>query len=125
MKNGEFIGGLQLRSKMQPEDTNIQISISFVGDMRKGDEHYIQFFNIIMRKCLEYLNLQLAGRNYFDTQNQVEVQQYRSSLWPGYETSICQMERDIPMYAEITHKVMRQQTLLDILNDCYNEHGNQ
>ncbi|XP_043281262.1 piwi-like protein Siwi [Venturia canescens] len=116
---------LELQSKMQPEDTDVQISIRFVGDMGKGDEHYIQFFNIIMRKCLEYLNLQLVGRNYFDAQNQVEVHQYKLSLWPGYETSIRQMERDILMCAEITHKVMRQQTLLDILNDCYREHGNQ
>ena len=39
--------------------------------MTKGDHHYIQFFNIIMRKCLDYLNLQLVGRNYFDPHNKV------------------------------------------------------
>lgn len=36
-------------------------------------------------------------------------------LWPGYETSIRQHERDIMLCAEITHKVMRTETVYDIL----------
>lgn len=39
-------------------------------------------------------------------------------LWPGYQTSIRQHERDILLCAEITHKVMRTQTLYQILSDC-------
>lgn len=42
-------------------------------------------------------------------------------LWPGYLTSIRQHENGILMCAEITYKVMRHQTLLDILNECYKE----
>lgn len=44
-------------------------------------------------------------------------------LWPGYLTSIRQHENDILMCAEITHKVMRQQTVLDILNDCFRKNN--
>lgn len=36
-------------------------------------------------------------------------------LWPGYETSIRQHEREIMLCAEITHKVMRTETVYDIL----------
>lgn len=36
-------------------------------------------------------------------------------LWPGYETSIRQHEKDILVCAEITHKVMRTETVYDIL----------
>ena len=39
-----------------------------VGECSTTDFHFIQFFNILMRKCLEGLNLQLLGRNYFDPQ---------------------------------------------------------
>ncbi|XP_043284504.1 piwi-like protein Siwi [Venturia canescens] len=116
---------LEVFSKRRSDDANIQIVIRLVGDISKGDEHYLQFYNIIMRKCLEYLQLQLVGRNYFDARNKVEVPQYKLELWPGYETSIRQHETNILMCAEITHKVMRQQTLLDILNECYNKFGNQ
>ena len=39
-------------------------------------------------------------------------------LWPGYVTSIRQHEDSILMCAEITHKVMRRETVLDLLNEC-------
>lgn len=48
------------------------------------------------------------------------MREFRLELWPGYLTSIRQHEHNILMCSEITHKIMRQQTLLDILNDCYN-----
>jgi len=39
-------------------------------------------------------------------------------LWPGYETSIRQHEKDILLSTEITHKVMRTETVWDILSRC-------
>jgi len=39
-------------------------------------------------------------------------------LWPGYETSIRQHEKDILLSTEITHKVMRTETAYDILRRC-------
>lgn len=42
-------------------------------------------------------------------------------LWPGYVSSIRQHERDILMCVEIVTKVMRIETLLDILNNCFAE----
>jgi len=39
-------------------------------------------------------------------------------LWPGYETSIRQHEKDILLSTEITHKVMRTETVYDILRRC-------
>lgn len=109
---------VELVSTRQSDDTPIKIIIRLVGDMMRDDPHYIQFFNIIMRKCLEHLKLQLVGRDYYDAINKASIQQFRLELWPGYITSIRRHEHDILMCAEITHKVMRQETLLDILIDC-------
>lgn len=52
---------------------------------------------------------------------QITLPEYQLELWPGYVTSIRQHERDILMCAEITSKVMRLDTLVDILNSCYRE----
>ncbi|XP_017884838.1 piwi-like protein Siwi [Ceratina calcarata] len=112
---------LELISKRQSDNETIKISIRLVGELRKGDPHYIQVFNIIMRKCLELLKLQVIGRDYFDARAKIEIRQYRMELWPGYLTSIRQHENNLLMCAEIVHKVLRQQTLLDVLNDCYNQ----
>lgn len=42
-------------------------------------------------------------------------------MWPGYTTSIRQHERSLLLMAEIKHKLMRTETVLDILHRCYNE----
>ncbi|XP_029174895.1 piwi-like protein Siwi isoform X2 [Nylanderia fulva] len=116
---------LTFTSTRQSDEQHITITIRPVRDMRVGDSHYIQFFNIIMRKCYEFLRLQLVGRNYFDPGNKVEIRDYRLELWPGYVTSIRQHERDILMCAEITSKVMRLDTLGDTLSTCYNQNRAQ
>lgn len=43
------------------------------------------------------------------------MREFALELWPGYETSIRQHERDILLSTEITHKVMRTETVYDIL----------
>lgn len=53
------------------DGTNIKILIRLTGDMQKGDHGYLQFFNIIMRRCLELLKLQVVGRDYYDANNKV------------------------------------------------------
>ncbi|XP_076679730.1 aubergine isoform X3 [Andrena cerasifolii] len=116
---------IELWSVRQSDEERIQITIRIVGQLQKGDPHYIQFFNIIMRKCLDLLKLQLVGRDYFDAHSKIEVREFGLELWPGYLTSIRQHENDILMCAEVTHKVMRQQTLLDILNDCYQKNRHE
>lgn len=49
------------------------------------------------------------------------MENYHLELWPGYQTSIRQHETDILLCAEITHKVMRTDTLHHILKDCISE----
>ncbi|XP_071559445.1 piwi-like protein Siwi isoform X2 [Temnothorax nylanderi] len=106
-------------SVRQSNNQPVTITVRLVGDMLVGDAHYIQFFNIIMRKCYEQLNLQLVGRNYFDPANKIVLPEFKLELWPGYVSSIRQHERDILMCVEITSKVMRLETMLDVLNQCY------
>lgn len=62
---------MELVTTRQSDNTPINIIIYLVGSMSPDDPYYTVVFNIIMRKCLEYLNLQLVGREYFDAQSKV------------------------------------------------------
>ncbi|KAI9585330.1 hypothetical protein GQX74_001177 [Glossina fuscipes] len=48
----------------------------------------------------------------------IDIREHRMQLWPGYQTSVRQHERDILLCVEIAHKVMRTETLYDILQRC-------
>ncbi|XP_036145933.1 piwi-like protein Siwi [Monomorium pharaonis] len=109
---------MEFTSVRQSDNVPVNIVICFVGPLSPEDPHFVVIFNIIMRKCLEYLRLQLVGRDYYDANNKVIINQFRLELWPGYITSIRQYENDVLLCAEISHKVMRQETLLHILIDC-------
>ncbi|XP_046396962.1 piwi-like protein Siwi isoform X2 [Ischnura elegans] len=102
-------------------DKCYRITLRLVGDMAPGDHHYLQFYNLLVRRCLGHLNLQLVGRNYFDPAAAVTSMkdEYKMQLWPGYITSIRQHEQEVMMCAEITHKVMRRDTVLDQLTEIY------
>lgn len=50
---------------------NIRITVRLVGDLEWGDRAYLQLFNIIIRKCLTLMKLQLVGRDYYDPQCKV------------------------------------------------------
>lgn len=50
-----------------------RITLRMVGEVMKEDSQRLQVFNIILRKCLACLNLQLIGRNYFDAAAKVRT----------------------------------------------------
>ncbi|XP_014259810.1 piwi-like protein Siwi isoform X3 [Cimex lectularius] len=113
-------GPIELYSIRESDQEKIRITIKKAGDLVMGDHHYIQLFNILMRKCLDNLHLQMVGRNFFDAAARVEIKEYKMELWPGYLTSIRQHENNILMCAEITHKVMRRETALDLMYESMN-----
>ncbi|GBP01862.1 Piwi-like protein Siwi, partial [Eumeta japonica] len=95
---------LELYSDRKEDGARMRILIKLVGDVSPGDYHYIQIFNIIIRKCFYALNLQLVNRDFFDPQAKVDIHQYKLQVWPGYKTTINQYEDRLLMVAEITHK---------------------
>jgi aubergine len=96
----------------------IRITIKFVGEISMTDGTSLQILNLILRRAMEGLKLQLVGRNFFDAVAKTDLRECRLQLWPGYQTSIRQHEEHILVCCEITHKVMRCSTVLDILREC-------
>lgn len=102
-------------------DQHIQITIRMVSNLQWGDHHYLSIFNIIVRKCLTLLKLQLMGREYYDPHAKVTIPEYQMELWPGYYTSIRQHEKKILMCSELTFKMIRTDNVYDLMVKCFNE----
>lgn len=98
-----------------------KITIKFVNTVSMTEWQSLQVLNLILRRAMEGLQLQLVGRNFFDPVAKIDIREYRLQLWPGYITSIRQHERDILVCAEIAHKTMRVETVYDILQQCVRE----
>lgn len=55
---------------------------------------------------------------YFIYKFQVDFRNYQLQLWPGYTTSIRQHEQNVLLCAEIASKIMRNETIYDVLQGC-------
>uniref|UniRef100_A0A1B6KR98 Piwi domain-containing protein n=1 Tax=Graphocephala atropunctata TaxID=36148 RepID=A0A1B6KR98_9HEMI len=108
---------MEVFSARESDGSQIRLTIRRVGEMTLGDHHYLQFFNILTRKCLTLLDLQIIKRDYFDPKAKVEIAEYYLELWPGYKTTIKQHESQVLMMAEITHRVMRTDNCYHLLCD--------
>ncbi|XP_020807330.1 protein piwi [Drosophila serrata] len=99
-------------------DIEYTITVKFVGFISTVEPRFLQVLNLILRRSMKGLKLELVGRNLFDPHAKIPIREFQMELWPGYETSIRQHEKDILLCTEITHKVMRTETVYDILRRC-------
>merc|ERR1712096_161481 len=97
----------------------VQITIRLVEEIQPIDYHYMRFFNIVLRKIMEKMKMKLVGRNYYDPTARVELEKFKLELWPGYETSIRQHEDEVLLCCEVSHKILRTDTVLEQMQEVY------
>merc|ERR1719435_42579 len=112
-----------LTSTRESDKASITITIKLVGEVQPTDYHYMQFFNIVLRSAMEKMQLELIRRNYFDPKAAVTLGQYKLELWPGYATSIRQHESQILLCCEVSHKILRTDTVLDQIEEVHKRSG--
>lgn len=106
---------LTLTSTSDSDQQIVTITVKLVGTVDPCDYHYVAFFNILLRSCMEELGLSQLGRNYYDGKDKKELPRHKLEVWPGYITSIRQHERSLLLCVDISHKVIRTDTVLDQL----------
>ena len=70
-------------------------------------------------QAMEKMNLELIRRDYFDPKAAILLKQHKLELWPGYVTSIRQHEDKILLCCDISHKVLRTDTVLDQIGQIF------
>ena len=70
--------------------------------------------NIILRKCMDTLKLAKVGREFYDPQGEIRLQQWKLALWPGYTTSIRQHDTKILLNCDTKFKVLISSTEFEI-----------
>lgn len=55
----------------------------------------------------------------------VMVWYYRLTIWPGFVTSILQYESSTMLCLDVSHKVLRNETVLDFMGSLRQKYGDQ
>ncbi|CAN9513483.1 unnamed protein product [Ophioblennius macclurei] len=93
----------------------IQIKVTLTNELLPSSPACLQFYNIIFRKILRILNMQQIGRNYYNPQDPLTIPQHKITIWQGFCTAILEYETSIMMCTDVSHKVLRSETVLDFM----------
>ena len=115
---------IEYETRYNVTNEDYTVKLRRVGVVEGTNEAAFQVYNLMNRKAMGGLKLQLIGRNFFDPDAKINLRQYKIDLYPGYVTSIRQHEQDVLMCAELTHKVMRTDTCYDLFEKYANQRGN-
>jgi aubergine-like protein len=107
---------LVLYSERKSDGEKVEVRIRCVGRVEPEDAIYMQFYNLVVRKCLYGMKLEEMGRNFFDRHAAIDIPSHRLTLWPGFVTSMRMHEQDIMLCVEVTHKVLRLDNVLFLIN---------
>ncbi|XP_037634961.1 piwi-like protein 1 isoform X2 [Sebastes umbrosus] len=103
----------------------VQITVTLTNELPPTSPVCIQFYNIIFRRILRILDMQQIGRNYYNPKDPLNIPQHRLTIWPGYSTTILQYETSIMLCTDVSHKVLRSETVLDFMANLRQKCGNQ
>ncbi|XP_050093639.1 protein aubergine-like [Anopheles aquasalis] len=125
---------LFLYNKLRSEELELQVrdsrtenlykmKIRHVGTVDMQSTMGLMILNLMQRQAMNSLELLVMNRHHFDPKAKIAIPQYNLELYPGYITSIRQHEKDVLLCVEITHRVLRTDTVYKMLNDQRNVPG--
>ncbi|XP_060786656.1 piwi-like protein 1 [Neoarius graeffei] len=102
----------------------VQITVTLTNELPPSSPVCLQFYNIIFRRILKILNMQQIGRHYYNPEDPLNIPQHRLTIWPGFVTNILQYESSVMLCLDVSHKVLRSETVLDFMASL-RQHGDQ
>ncbi|XP_028269817.1 piwi-like protein 1 [Parambassis ranga] len=115
-------------TKLYSETRNgekVQITVTLTNELPPTSPVCLQFYNIIFRRILRILNMQQIGRNYYSPNDPLNIPQHKLTIWPGYASTILKYESSIMMCTDVSHKVLRSDTVLDLMINLRQQFGDQ
>ncbi|XP_051011715.1 piwi-like protein 4 isoform X2 [Acomys russatus] len=98
----------------------IKITLTLTSELLSNSPVCIQFFSVIFRKIFKKLNMYQIGRNFYKPSEPVEIPQHKLSLWPGFAISVSYFESRLLFNADVSYKVLRNETVLEFMTDlCF------
>ncbi|KAJ8285840.1 hypothetical protein GJAV_G00031540 [Gymnothorax javanicus] len=101
----------------------VKITVTLTNELPPTSPVCLQFYNIIFRRVLRMLNMQQIGRHYYNPNDPLNIPQHRLTIWPGFTTAILQYESSIMLCTDVSHKVLRSETVLSVMSKLRKECG--
>lgn len=102
-------------STRKTDGSAVTITVSFVKAV--PPEQCCHLYNVLFRKIMHILEMCQVGRYYYNPHTPASVPQYKLEVWPGYITAIKEHEGGLLLLLDASHRVLRTQTVLEIMEN--------
>uniref|UniRef100_A0A8C5K1N6 Piwi-like RNA-mediated gene silencing 2 n=1 Tax=Jaculus jaculus TaxID=51337 RepID=A0A8C5K1N6_JACJA len=107
---------VELKSQRKTDNAEISIKIQLTKILEPCSDLCIPFYNVVFRRVMKLLDMKLVGRNFYDPTSAMVLQQHRLQIWPGYAASIRRTDGGLFLLADVSHKVIRNDSVLDVIH---------
>ncbi|KAL0979232.1 hypothetical protein UPYG_G00182460 [Umbra pygmaea] len=112
---------VHLKSVRKTDNQEIAIKVQMTKILPPNSDLCIPFYNVVLRKVMKILGLKLVGRNHYDPKSAVILGKHRLQVWPGYSTCIKHTDGGLYLQVDVSHKVLRNDSVLDCMNVIYEQ----
>nr|XP_033806045.1 piwi-like protein 2 isoform X2 [Geotrypetes seraphini] len=112
---------VNLKSQRKTDGTDIDIKIQMTKVLEPSSDLCIPFYNVVLKRVMRILDMKLVGRNFFDPTSATVLQQHRLQVWPGYAASIRRTDGGLFLLADVSHKIIRNDSVLNIMQVLYQQ----
>ncbi|XP_047674945.1 piwi-like protein 2 isoform X3 [Tachysurus fulvidraco] len=112
---------VHLKAERKSDNEEIDLKIQMTKILPPHSDLCIPFYNVVLRRVMKILGLNLIGRNHYDPKSAVVLTKHRLQVWPGYSTCIKHTDGGLYLVVDVSHKVLRSDSVLDIMNMIYQE----
>ncbi|KAF3850609.1 hypothetical protein F7725_012381 [Dissostichus mawsoni] len=112
---------VHLKSVRRTDNEEIQIRVQMTKILPPNSDLCIPFYNVVLRRVMKIVGLKLVGRNHYDPESAIVLGKHRLQVWPGYSTAIKRTDGGLYLNVDVSHKVLRNDSVLNIMNVMYQE----
>ncbi|XP_004707651.1 piwi-like protein 2 [Echinops telfairi] len=112
---------LEFKSHRKTDGAEISIKVQMTKTLEPCSDLCIPFYNVVFRRVMKLLDMKLVGRNFYDPTSAMVLQQHRLQIWPGYAASIRRTDGGLFLLADVSHKVIRNDSVLDVMHAIYQQ----
>ncbi|KAK5602350.1 Piwi-like protein 2 [Crenichthys baileyi] len=110
-----------LKSLKRTDNEEIEIKIEMTKILPPNCDLCIPFYNVVFRRVMKIIGLKQVARNHYDPESTIVLEKHRLQVWPGYATAIKRTDGGLYLSVEVTHKVLQNDSVLDIMNTLYKQ----
>jgi len=99
-------------------DTDYTVKIKWVQAFSSQDKDNMVFYGVFMNHVFSCLHLKQIGRKHFNTDNAINLTGSNLKVMPGYASSLDMFETGPMVTIDISHRVLREETALQLMNSC-------